>query len=445
MRLGTACRRIVALIVTAVLLMPAMLCFSGCNMFNVIRDNFIDTTPATISEQELVRLIIMAVSNKNDISSSYSQIPEEQRDDISYSVFNEYVAILSSVSEKYGTIQSFKVLNDHDSNDYFKAILSQTDCTDFPSEYGHLSVIELDYGDTLKAGREDSRCRFCVSLDDNGTAYLSRKYVTDMISAYNYLGHYFTMLENNNTDGLFALLDPLYNDDIYINSVISAKVQYIAEFYLLKVRSTRSEYVYDEISPLLVTVTIPKVIGDDGESITEHKVKLSVNPDGSYDIDDQIPWYLDTTSLGVYDATGNAVRITGVALNVERMRALLGDPYYYNVYELSDEDKIKFGKPVGVRAVYSGIVVSIYADDLDDGWEGLVHGIRIYSDQYSIDGQITVGMNISELLLIYPMLDEADYSFNFESGRDEYTISFNFDNNNNISDISIAKAFSSSK
>ena len=441
MRLKGLGRRAIACTMVIAMLMSFCAAFTGCGVFNAIRNTVIDTSAAPVTEQELARLIIAGIQNKNSVSDSFSQIPEKQLDGISYSVFNEYVAILRSMSDKIGTVESFRILDQQSGDEYLDSILDKAGRSSFPDEYGDLSVVELDYGESRDIEMANHDCRFCISIDEKGTPYLSKKYVTDLISAYNYLGHYFTMLENSNTDGLFALLDPLYSDDVYINSVINAKVQYISEFYLLKVMSTRSEYIYDDISPLLVDVTIPKVVDEDGESITEHVVELSVNKNGSYKIVDNIPWYSDSATPDIYDSEGNAVRLSGVALNSARLKALLGEPYYIKPYELSEKEQVHYGKTLGVSAVYPGIVVSIIADPVEGGgWEGVVSSIRIYSNAYSLDGQITTGMNISELLLIYPMLDEADYTFTFTSGRDEYVVTFDFDANNNIRGISIARA-----
>jgi hypothetical protein len=278
-----------------------------------------------------------------------------------------------------------------------------------------------------------------ISEDANGVAYLCKEMVVETIAAHNYLEHYFTMLENNNTDGLFALLSPLYDENIYINSVITAKAKYISEYYLLKVRSTRGEYIYDEVTPFLVHVTIPKVLDDDGESLTSHEVTLYVH-DNNYAIEDKIPWYLDSTGIGVYDSAGNPQRIQGVSLTESKLAALFGEPMFTRVTAMSAEDKKATGKSLDVRAFYNGIIITIYADyDASGKWFGEVGGMRIYSDSYSIDGHIAPGMNQTELLLIYPMLDEEDYTFTFTSGKDTFRVIFEFDDYNNISSIKIAK------
>lgn len=441
-------KRLISSLLVAVI--AASLCFSctGCNLFlyDEIKNKVIDNTVQPVAKPELVRLIVNAISNKNGVSDSYSAIPEKQLNGISYSMFTEYVAILRSMSSKFGTIKSFRIAGRTESDEYLQSLVSLSGYEAVPGNFGKLDLIELDYGDTLKSENTKAKSHFFISEDDTGMAYLSKDYVTETVAAYNYLGHYFTMLENGNIDGLFSLLAPIYDSDIYINSVISAKAQYISEYYMLKVRSVRSEYIYDEITPFVVSVTIPKVIDDDGESMTNHTVTLVSRGDGNYDLKDEVPWYNDSAAVGIFDREGNAVRISDVSLNEERLTALLGTPYYFRVYEPTAAEEILTGADVKIRAVYPGIIVTILAEQENNGdWEGNVSGIVIYGDDYTVDNQITVGMNISELLLIYPMLDEAGYTFNYSSSRFDYALRFVFDDNNNIKSISILREELNSK
>ena len=430
-------RKTISLILAITFIVPMTMSLSSCGVLDTVRNQVIEAEEA-LPEQEIARLIISAIKNKNNVSESYSQIPAKQRDGISFSVFTEYVAILRSVSSEYGTIKSFRILNDVDAKAYLDYLLKRSGKKSVPSEYGKLSVIELEYGDTLKLDKEDSKCRFCLSINDEGETYLSKAYITGTIAAYNYLEHYFSMLENNNTDGLFAIMAPLYDSDIYINAVINAKARYTAEYYLLKVRSTRSEYIFEEITPFIVQVTIPMVLAEDGESMTDHTVVLTSDNDGNYNIKDDIPLSYDSSALGIFDRNGKQLGILGVTLNAPKLAAILGGEYYAKESVLSDKEKQVTKRAVRLRAYYSGIVVTMAADiGKNNSWDADVTRVVIYDNNYTIDGQITVGMNKSELLLIHPMIDEADYTLKYNQGRREYIIRFTFDEYNNIKNISV--------
>ena len=77
----------------------------------------------------------------------------------------------------------------------------------------------------------------------NGTYTLSSKFIVDSMLAYSYINHYFEMIDDGNVDGLEAVIKSAYNSDIYLNSVIHAKADYIADYYRLKVKTSTSDYV----------------------------------------------------------------------------------------------------------------------------------------------------------------------------------------------------------
>ena len=57
----------------------------------------------------------------------------------------------------------------------------------------------------------------------------------------------------------------------------------------------------------------------------------------------------------------------------------------------------------------------------------------------TFDGRLFVGMNISELLLVYPMIDESDYVYTFETAEGTYKMEFEFDANKNVSKIRLGE------
>ena len=195
-----AAKRLLSIVLTVAMTVPLAGLLAGCSAFEFFRSGVIDTSTSVISEQEIARLLISAINDETEVASSYSQIPDRQLDGISYSAFNEYVSILRSVSDEFGPVKSFMILNNSDSSKYLKGLLDKTDMDSISDRYGHLSVVQLEY-DVSEKGNNNST-QFCISVDNDEVAYLSRAYVTETIAAYNYLEHYFTMLEENNTDGL---------------------------------------------------------------------------------------------------------------------------------------------------------------------------------------------------------------------------------------------------
>ena len=51
-------------------------------------------------------------------------------------------------------------------------------------------------------------------------------------------------------------------------------------------------------------------------------------------------------------------------------------------------------------------------------------------------------MNISELLLVYPMIDETGYVYTFETAEGTYKLEFEFDENKNVKKIRLGEVSS---
>ena len=58
---------------------------------------------------------------------------------------------------------------------------------------------------------------------------------------------------------------------------------------------------------------------------------------------------------------------------------------------------------------------------------------------FSLSEDLYIGMNISELLLVYPMFDECGYTGSFKNGDGEFTLSFEFDEYGNVSTIKLGE------
>ena len=51
-----------------------------------------------------------------------------------------------------------------------------------------------------------------------------------------------------------------------------------------------------------------------------------------------------------------------------------------------------------------------------------------------------IGMNVSELLLVYPMFDECGYTGSFKNGDGEFVLDFEFDDYGNVATIQLGEA-----
>lgn len=415
---------------------------SSCSVVSDIQSQ-INTAYTNLSEQELARLVINAISDDTQVSESFSAIPDPQLDGLTYTAFYEYVSILRSGSVSHGKATSFRILSEEEEEAYF----AQAADSDFDvrslDDYGELDVVEICYEDDADPLYP---CRFVLRERADGSYSLAGDYVADSIVAYDYVTHYFLMIEEKNTDALSAIIGPIYPESLYISSVISTKAEYVIDYYKLKVMSGQEDYKLGFMSPVKVTFVIPETLDNDNVSVKSHKVSLLVGTDGSTFIRDIIPSN-DGDQLFLC-MEGEELVTCGEEYSAQDVYELMGDP----VSALSDGKVVdSFTDDDGKLHMFYDLVVNFdgvslkfkveYEDYSHTDWNGTLESIRIYRDSsYTVSNVVYEGMNLSELMLIYPMIDEAGFVYSYEYDDDDYEMSFTYDDNYNITSVIVSEA-----
>ena len=415
---------------------------SACSVVSDIQSQ-INTAYTNLSEQDLARLVINAISDETQVSDSFSAIPDPQLDGLTYTAFYEYVSILRTVSASHGKATSFRILSEEEEEAYF----AQADDGDYDvksiEDYGELDVVEICY-------EEDADplypCRFVLRERADGSYSLAGDYVADSIVAYDYVTHYFLMIEENNTDALSAIIGPIYPESLYISSVISTKADYVIDYYKLKVMSGQEDYKLGFMSPVKVTFVIPETLDNDNVSVKSHKVSLLVGNDGSTFIRDIIPSN-DGDQLFLC-REGEKLVTCGEEYSAEDVYEILGDP----VSALTDGKVVDSYKDDdgSIHTFYDLVVnfdgVSLkfkveYENYSHTEWNGTLESIRIYRDSsYTVSNVVYEGMNLSELMLIYPMIDEFGFVYSYEFDDEDYEMTFTYDENYNITSVIVSEA-----
>ena len=415
---------------------------SACSVVSDIQSQ-INTAYTNLSEQDLARLVINAISDETQVSDSFSAIPDPQLDGLTYTAFYEYVSILRTVSASHGKATSFRILSEEEEEAYF----AQADDGDYDvksiEDYGELDVVEICY-------EEDADplypCRFVLRERADGSYSLAGDYVADSIVAYDYVTHYFLMIEEKNTDALSAIIGPIYPESLYISSVISTKADYVIDYYKLKVMSGQEDYKLGFMSPVKVTFVIPETLDNDNVSVKSHKVSLLVGKDGSTFIRDIIPSN-DGEQLFLC-SDGEKLVTCGEEYSAEDVYEILGDP----VSALTDGKVVDSYKDDdgSIHTFYDLVVnfdgVSLkfkveYENYSHTEWNGTLESIRIYRDSsYTVSNVVYEGMNLSELMLIYPMIDEFGFVYSYEFDDEDYEMTFTYDENYNITSVIVSEA-----
>ena len=397
---------------------------SGCQIVNDIT-NGLKPAQKPVPEAELARLIATSIIYEESVDDCYSKIPAVQLEGLSYSEFYAYCDILRKCSQKHGKAVSFKILDESEKTKYFNSIDSGSE-QDYQTidVYGDMDVIELSY-DVDKAPSA-SPVRFTIAK--NGDSYsIAGKYISDSMLGYYYINHYFEMIDDKNVTGLEALIRLAYDSDIYLNSVINAKADYITEYYRMKVKTDIDDYELKLFAPTHISYEIPEVFSEDGDSITSKTVNLRLLKNDSYTLEDDIPAIV--SEMRFCKNQSNLLRM-GSTYTASELYRLLGTP----IVESQD--------PGLVILSYKGLTLRLVTDDpVNEKWtSGRLSSVVLRNDEtYSIGKNLYIGMNVSELLLIYPMLDEFDYTGSFENGDGEFILSFNFDDYGNITRIRLGE------
>lgn len=396
---------------------------TGCNFINNITDGLNVTN--TLSEAELARLVVNAIISDKNVGDSYEKIPKSQLDGLSYSMFSEYCSILRKHSQLHGNVDSFRILNDVEKYKYFDSILSDSE-KDIQSleQYGEMDVIEICYAEDKAPGV--SPVRFVIS-NKNGKYVMPSAYITDSMLAYSYITHYFDLIDEGNTDGLEAIIKTTYSSDIYMKSVIDAKADYIVGYYRLKVKSNSDDYELKLFSPTHIVYKIPEVFDENGTTIGSKTVELFKQKDGSFRLEDRVPVILPE------------IRIF---MNGES-KLRLGSTYTPGeIYDLIGKPIIVAYTQDTVLLTYNGMTLTFEADIANGNqWtSGRLSAVSLRKDEaFTLNDDLFVGMNISELLLIYPMFDECEYTGSFTNGDGEFVLDFEFDDYGNATRIRLGE------
>lgn len=415
-------KKVLAVIMCVSMVFGMSVCLTGCDFFTGLSKGF-KASQKDLSKAELARIIVVAISDERSVSEAYSKIPESQLDNISYSVFAEYCSILRKNSQVHGTADSFRFLSSSEKEDYFRTIDADAGETyKTIDEYGDMEVVELCYSKDRDS--HAAPVRFIIA-NNEGNYSIGGDYVTDSMFAYSYIKRYFDMIDDGNVDGLEAIIKSSYNSDIYLNSVIKAKASFISEYYKMKVKTSTKDYELKLLSPTHIIYRIPEVFSND--SIVSKNISLRVNKDGGFSILDHIPSAIDEISL--------------YKNGVSKLR--MGSTYSQSeIYRLLGEPKLSTVSNGVVALAYKGVTLRFSAEVKDGKWStGRLFSVVVRNQgDFSLGEDIYVGMNVSELLLVYPMFDECNYQSSFKNVDGEFTLAFEFDAFGNVTRIDLGES-----
>ena len=192
--------------------------------------------------------------------------------------------------------------------------------------------------------------------------------------------------------------------------------------------------------PTLVSYEIPETIDASGENIISRTVNLFRRNDGAFYIEDTFVSKGDEVSFCLGETP---VLHCGLTYSRADILTLFGDP----VIEMPGSSDAK--GMTDILLAFNGVMLRFEGTTSSDGtWSSArLVAISVYhnnsdSPAATFDGRLFVGMNISELLLVYPMIDETGYVYTFETAEGTYKLEFEFDENKNVKKIRLGEVSS---
>ncbi|MBR1796945.1 MAG: hypothetical protein IJ757_02895 [Clostridiales bacterium] len=408
-------KRMMVLVISSLFIFSS----SACNIADQIRNNVQEriVVQEELSIQEMTRVLISSINDKNKTADAYSSIPEFQTEGLSYSYFYEYINILRDIStqDNNGKVVSFRIMSD----DECAYLLGNR----ILNEYGQIKGAQLLYSSDV-----EYPLYIFYSVSPEGTVYISKDWVTSIISIYNYGNHYFTLLEEGNIDAVKTLLAPSLTDAAYTDDVVYAKASLLCDYYRLRVRSNPSEFEITTLVPGQMSVRIPETLSSDGNSFEDHNVVLTLQDDGNYNIDDKISVASDINLVYLVRGDERLIRV-GNEYSYGQLLTIMGEPSSLNID--FDEGRIMI--------LYPGLLLRFDdAYETSDSWSGTLTSIRLIgSSAYSIGYNIYNGMSRAQLLTSYPFVDESDYVIEVNTGSRSYNVLFDFNEEDLIESVRV--------
>lgn len=400
--------RIISVMLTVVMAVAFCSCSFNAKLSDIVKG---DSMPAP----EIARLVVSAVTSEANLNDSYTGIPENQQGGVSFSYYKAYIDVLRRLSKQNGTITSFKVLTDSELEELLSgyAAMAEVDYSIWNERYGDLVAVEFLY-------ERESEYPVYLFLEESssGVVSLSSSWINDVLNVYNYAEHYFTMLDEQNTEGVYTLIRPGYTSDVYSDASVYAKAERLISFYRHDVHSVQSQFDFISLTPMRFDISIPNTNDVITEDTVSHELSIRVDENSNLYVEDSLLQPLDENVITVFYGDEN-ILILGSTYSNSFLCNTVGKPYSEGLRNIDGNERM--------LVIYSGLTLFFELDDEyedSDNWSGTLVSVRLSGDTYSLGNGITVGITVNDLLINYPFLDEMNYDIHYDDGNHNYHYSF---------------------
>ncbi len=378
-----------------------------------------------VGESELARLIVASMIDIDSAESFFYKIPEEQRDDMSFSEYYEYVTVLKHMLPKGNNILSFDIISGSEKEELINQLLN-SGSSNLKELFANCVPVKLEIdGERLSK----TPVYFYLQRRDNGKPYLSRIWARRCMDIYAFSEHYFTAYQKGTVTDIVSLLKSNASVDeslLQAPEVLSAKAEEMIRFYASNVKTEFDGYELCSVDAANLLFMQPEVF-DTTLHTKSRFVRFSYNANDQISVDDSITSELKTADLYLYYNGRRALRI-GDTANAGQLAALFGLPISVSYGPLIKTEKRWGTEEVEYRNIfvrYKGFSITVYGRYNDEtDWEGNFVHFRIWnSKRVSIGAELLSTQSTTwDMLKRYPFADMTDYDVRMTLDNEHYAL-----------------------
>ena len=382
-----------------------------------------------ISAPEMARLIVDSMLDLENAESDYYQIPEEQKDGMSYSEFYEYISILIKMLPADSTIESFDLVSGKERKELIAKLLECGSPT-YASIFESCVPVRVE---TNSERLSSTPIYFYIQQKDDGSVFLSRQWARRCMDIYAYSVHYFEAYQSGNLGDVVSLLPSTGIDESILKStsVLTSKAREMIQFYSGNVKTDFAGYELCSIDAANLLFLQPEVFDNTHLKTSSRFVEFSYDSSDKIVVDDSITSDLKSADLYLYYNGHRAIRIGENATSAQ-IQTFLGAPVSVSCGPVIKTEQRWAGEDVSYRNIlvrYKGFAITIYGIYNDESdWEGNFVHFRIWDT-----AKVTIGTSISsssttwDILERYPFAEKTDYDLQMTLDNERYEMKFYFD------------------
>lgn len=386
----------------------------------------------TIDVPEMARIVADSLDDISLTESLFAMIPDEQKNDMTYSEYYEYISVLQKMIPNQGRVLTFEIVEGAEKTRLLSAMLSNDS-----QEYSELinSCVPIKVT-TTGVRRSGTPIYFYLQTKPDGTVYLNRSWAKSCMDLYAFSVHYFEAYNNENLTDVISLIPYTETTEALPESedIIREKAKEMIHFYTHNVKSDESDYEMISIDASNLLYLQPEVY-DNHLRVSSRQVHFISDSNGDLSVIDPIEHELKTADLYLYYNNRRTVRIGDNAAPLQ-LNSIFGDPITVSCGPVMEPAENMEDGLRNILIRYKGFSITVYGVyHGEDDWTGTLVHFDIYSSR-----KVGIGSNMSlnesswDVLSQYPFADQMGYELQVSVDGEVYTLKIEFDKENKNED-----------